>query len=139
MNRRTLLLYSAATLSLAALGTTALVHEQRDSFIPALLHALIGDFRMDRHDQRQFVEALVQHYGPRKFTALLGLYRIRAATGLGTAYSNAKLDRFERMLVTDFITSTDYLDKRHEQNPKVSFSGYRLPCRNPFARFTGLA
>lgn len=138
MNRRTLLIYSAATASLAAVGTTALVYEDRHTFIPALLHALIGNFRMDPQQQRQFVEAVTERYGIRKFTALIGLYKIRSDTGLGTAYTNAKVDKFERMLLTDFMTSTDYLGKQHEENPNVSFIGYRLPCRNPFAQFTGL-
>lgn len=139
MKRRTLLIHSATTLGLAAAGSVAFVYEDSYTFIPGLLQRLVGDFHMARQHEQQFVEALARHYGARKLAALIGLYKIRSATGLGTTYTNAKLDRFERMLVTDFLTATDYLGKQHEPNPKVSFIGYRLPCRNPFATFSGLA
>lgn len=135
MKRRTLLIGSATALGLAAVGSAALLHDDRYSFVAGLLRQFIGDFRMAPQHERQFVDALVERYGAQKFAALIGLYRLRSASGLGTAHSDARLDRFERMLVADFMTATDYFGKRHEANPRVAFVGYRLPCRNPFARF----
>ncbi len=139
MKRRTLLLSSAATLGLAAVGSAAWVYEDRQVFIPELLHKLVGDFQMSAEDQRKFVDAMAGHYGSQKLTALMGLYKIRQQTGVGSAYTDLRVDNFERRLLTDFMVSTDYLRRQHEANPTVAFLGYRLPCSNPYARFDGLA
>jgi len=139
MKRRTLLIASAATLSVAAVGSAAWANEDRHVFIPQLLQELIGDFRMDADDQHRFVEAVAEHHGAAKLKALMALYKIRSETGLGSAYTNLRVDQFERRLLTDFLVSTDYLRKQQEQSPKVSFIGYRLPCSNPYARFDGVA
>lgn len=139
MKRRTLLIASAATLSVAAVGSAAWAYEDSHVFVPQLLQQLVGDFRMDAEDQRKFVDAMTEHYGARKLKALMALYKIRAQTGLGSDYTNPKVDQFERRLVTDFMVSTDYLRQRQAENPKVSFLGYRLPCSNPYARFEGVS
>lgn len=139
MKRRTLLLSSAATLGLAAVGSAAWVYEDHQVFIPELLHKLVGDFQMSAEDQRKFVDAMAGHYGSQKLTALMGLYKIRQQTGVGSAYTDLRVDNFERRLLTDFMVSTDYLRRQHEANPTVAFLGYRLPCSNPYARFDGLA
>lgn len=135
MKRRTLLIGTSAALGLAAAGSAALIHNDRYSFVAGLLRRFVGDFRMEAQHERQFADAVAQRYGAQKFAALIGLYELRSASGLGSAYTDAKLDRFERMLVADFMTATDYFGKRHQANPQVAFIGYRLPCRNPFARF----
>ncbi|MCQ4288816.1 hypothetical protein NA647_15430 [Pseudomonas stutzeri] len=139
MKRRTLLLSSAAALGVAAVGSAAWVYEDRQVFIPELLHQLVGDFQMSDEDQRKFVDAMAGHYGSEKLTALMGLYKIRQQTGVGSAYTDLRVDNFERRLLTDFMVSTDYLRRQHEANPMVAFLGYRLPCSNPYARFDGLA
>ncbi len=136
MKRRTLLIASAATLGVAAVGSAAWAYEDSHVFVPQLLQQLVGDFRMDAEDQRKFVDAMTEHYGSRKLKALMALYKIRA---LGSDYTNPKVDQFERRLVTDFMVSTDYLRQRQAENPKVSFLGYRLPCSNPYARFEGVS
>lgn len=139
MKRRTLLIASAATLGVAAVGSAAWAYEDSHVFVPQLLQQLVGDFRMDAEDQRKFVDAMTEHYGSRKLKALMALYKIRAQTGLSSDYTNPKVDQFERRLVTDFMVSTDYLRQRQAENPKVSFLGYRLPCSNPYARFEGVS
>lgn len=139
MKRRTLLLSSAAALGVAAVGPAAWVYEDRQVFIPELLHQLVGDFQMSDEDQRKFVDAMAGHYGSEKLTALMGLYKIRQQTGVGSAYTDLRVDNFERRLLTDFMVSTDYLRRQQEANPMVAFLGYRLPCGNPYARFDGLA
>lgn len=138
MKRRTLLLSSAATLGLAAVGSAAWVYEDRQVFISELLHQLVGGFQMTAADQRKFVDAMAGHYGSKKLTALMGLYKIRQQTGVGSAYTNLKVDSFERRLLTDFLVSTDFLRQQDQSNPNVSFLGYRLPCSNPYAKFDGL-
>ena len=139
MKRRTLLFSSAAALGLVAVGSGAWVYEDRQVFIPQLLQRLVGNFQMDPDDQRKFVDAMADHYGSEKLTALMGLYKIRQQTGGGTAYTDLRVDNFERRLLTDFMVSTDFLRLQNKTNPKVSFLGYRLPCSNPYARFDGLA
>jgi hypothetical protein len=47
MKRRTLLISSAATLGLVAIGSGAWVYEDRQVFIPQLLQRLVGNFQMD--------------------------------------------------------------------------------------------
>ncbi|ANF26643.1 hypothetical protein [Stutzerimonas stutzeri] len=139
MKRRTLLISSAATLGLVAIGSGTWVYEDRQVFIPQLLQRLVGNFQMDPDDQRKFVDAMADHYGSEKLIALMGLYKIRQETGVGTAYTDLRVDNFERRLLTDFMVSTDFLRQQNKTNPKVSFLGYRLPCSNPYARFDGLA
>lgn len=138
MKRRTLLISSAASLGLVAVGAGAWVYEDRQVFIPHLLQRLVGNFQMDDEDQRKFVDAMAGHYGSEKLTALMGLYKIRQQTGVGTPYTDLRVDNFERRLLTDFMVSTDFLRQQNKPNPKVSFIGYRLPCSNPYARFEGL-
>ncbi|WP_150303493.1 hypothetical protein [Pseudomonas saliphila] len=139
MNRRKFLALSAATVSVAALGSAAIVFEDSHSFIPALLHEYIGDYQMDEEQENNFVDAFAEHYGADKLMAVIGLYRIRSGTGLGTRYTNAKVDEFERKLVTDFLVTTDYLAKQDQPNPRVNFIGFKIACNNPFAQFTGLS
>lgn len=139
MKRRTLLISSVATLGLVAVGAGAWVYEDSQVFIPHLLQRLVGNFEMEPEDQRNFVDAMAEHYGSEKLTALMGLYKIRQETGVGTPYTDLRVDNFERRLLTDFMVSTDFLRQQNKLNPKVSFIGYRLPCSNPYARFDGLA
>lgn len=138
MKRRTLLIASAATLGVAAVGSAAWVYEDKYVFVPQLLQRLVGDFRMDAENQHKFVDALAAHHG-NKLSALMALYKIRSESGLGSAYTNLRLDQFERRVLTDFMVSTDYLRQPRADNPKVSFIGYRLPCSNPYARFEGVS
>ncbi len=137
MKRRTFVLASTAALGLVALGAGAWVYEDRQVFIPELLKKMVGNFRMDAEDERKFVDALAAQYGEEKLVALMGLYKVRQQTGVGTPYTDPRVDKFERGLLTDFMVSTDFL-RHQEANPKVSFLGYRLPCSNPYARFDGL-
>ena len=139
MKRRTLLISSVATLGLVAVSSAAWVFEDRQVFIPHLLHRMVGNFHMDEDDQRRFVDAMADHYGSEKLTALMGLYKIREETGAGTSFTDLRVDMFERRLLTDFMVSTDFLKQQGKTNPKASFIGYRLPCSNPYAQFDGVA
>ena len=139
MNRRNFLALSVATVSVAALGSAAVVFEDSHSFIPALLHEYIGDYQMDEEQERAFIDAFAEDYGAEKLIAVIGLYRIRSGTGLGTGYTNGKVDEVERKLVTDFLVTTDYLQKKNEPGASVNFVGFRIPCNNPYATFDGLS
>lgn len=135
MNRRNFLILSATAVSAAAVGGTVAVLDNPHSYIPALLREYIGDYTMDEEDERQFVDAFEEYYGTEKVLGFVGLHRIRDATSLGTDYTDSKVDLYERRLVSDFMTSTDFFRKyQQEPVPHVSFTGFKLPCSNPFAR-----
>lgn len=137
MNRRNFLMLSATTVSAAAVGGTLTVLDEPYEYIGTLLREFVGDFTMDAVQQRQFVDAFSDHYGNQKVMAFVGLHRIRRSTSLGTVYTHTKIDLYERRLISDFMTSTDFFRKYQEGDvPHVSFTGFKLPCSNPFARQT---
>lgn len=138
MNRRQFLTFSAATAGVVVIGTlsgAAVVFEDSYTYIPALIREFIGDYRMDARQQQAFIDAFAQDYGEQKLVAVIGLHRIRAGTGLGVAYTNHRLEQFERQLLAAFLVSSDYLRQSEQTNPQLSFIGYKLPCSNPYARF----
>lgn len=135
MKRRNFLILSATTVSAAAVGGTLSVLDDPYEYIGALLREFVGDFTMDAEQQRQFVEAFSNHYGNDKVMVFVGLHRIRRSTSLGTAYTHTKMDLYERRLISDFMTSTDFFGQYQEgATPHVNFTGFKQPCSNPFAR-----
>lgn len=135
MNRRNFLILSATTVSAAAIGGSLSIMDDPYSYIPSLLRQYVGDYTMDAEQEQQFVDAFSEHYGVDKVIGFVSLHRIRDASSLGTEYTNTKVDLYERRLVSDFITSTDFFRKYQEGGvPHVSFTGFKLPCSNPFAR-----
>lgn len=136
MNRRQFLAFSAAGLGVAALGSAALVYEDREDFVIRLVRQYIGDFQMDPEQQQRFVSDVTARYGDVSTAALIGFHRIRDYTGLGIGYTDQRVDWFERRVVSEFITSTDYLRKQNEANPTVSYFGVDTPCINPYAQFS---
>lgn len=136
MNRRQFLVFSAAGLSVAALGSAALVYEDSEDFVIGLVRQYVGDFQMEPEEQQRFVEDVTARYGDISTAALIGFHRIRDHTGLGIDYTDQRVDWFERRVVTEFITSTDYLQKQDEANPKLTYMGIDIPCTNPYAQFS---
>ena len=136
MNRRNFLILSATTVSAAAVGGTVAVLDDPYAYIHRLLHGYFGEFSMDEEQARRFVDAFSEHYGTDKVLGFVSLHRLRKATPLSTEYTDAKVDLYERRLVADFMTSTDFF-RQYQQGirvPKVSFTGFKLPCSNPFAQ-----
>lgn len=121
---------------IGSLAGATVVFEDSYTYIPALLREFIGDYRMNTKDQRGFIDAFAQDYGEAKLVAVIGLHHIRARTSLGIAYTDQKVEQFERQLLTAFLVSTDYLRQPGETNPLLSFIGYQVPCNNPYARFS---
>lgn len=134
MDRRKFLGYTSAMFGLVALGVSIYLYEDSHSFVSHVLRELIGDFTMEPQQERRFVNAFAESFGPEKLAAMIGLYRIQSDAGLGMAFTRSRIDHFERALVTEFLTTTDYLRKRHELKPSVIYLGHKL-CSNPFARF----
>ncbi|MEH6386670.1 hypothetical protein [Pseudomonas profundi] len=135
MNRRNFLILSAATASAAAIGGTVAVLDDPYAYIHMLLRGYVGEFTMDEEQARQFVDAFSEHYGTEKVLGFVALHRLRKATPLSTEYTDAKVNLYERRLVSDFMTSTDFF-RQYQQGgvPTVSFTGFKLPCSNPFAQ-----
>lgn len=135
MNRRNFLILSATAVSATAVGGMLVVFDNPHSYIPELLHRYIGEYRMDEEDERQFVDAFEDFYGSEKILGFVSLHHLREATSLGTDYTDERLDLYERRLVGDFMTSTDFFHKYQQQPvPHVSYTGFKRPCGNPFAR-----
>lgn len=137
MNRRTFLILSGTTLGAvtAAMGGSIAMFQYPHTYIPALLQEYLGKFTMDVEDERQFVDAFSEFYGNDKIIGFVGLHRIREATSLGTPYTHSRVELFQRRLISDFITSTDFFQRYQlETVPHVTFRGFKLPCSNPFAR-----
>lgn len=136
MHRRQFLALSAVGLGVAALGSAALVYEDDDDFVMRLVGEYVGPFQMNREQKRQFVEDVTAKYGDLKTAALIGLHRVRDHTGAGIDYTDDRVDWFERRIVTEFITSTDYVRQQGQANPTLTYFGMDTPCTNPYARFS---
>ena len=136
MNRRHFLFLSATAVSAAAIAGTVAVLDDPHPYLHTLLQRFVGDFEMDEAQERLFMDAFSEHYGYEKVLGFVALHEIRESTGLATDYTNAKLDLYERRLVGDFMTSTDFF-RQYQQGvsvPKVTFTGFKVPCSNPFAQ-----
>ncbi|WP_150303371.1 type 1 periplasmic-binding domain-containing protein [Pseudomonas saliphila] len=135
MNRRNFLILSATAVSAAAIGGTVTVLDDPYAYIDSLLHEYVGEFTMDDAEERQFVDAFSGHYGSEKVLGFVALHRLRRATPLSTDYTDAKVELYKRRLVSDFMTSTDFF-RQYQQGkvPHVYFTGFKVPCSNPFAQ-----
>lgn len=136
MNRRQFLALSAAGVTVAALGSAAFFHEDENQFVMGLIRQYIGDFRMEREQKKRFVEDVTARYGDLKTAMLIGLHNVRDHTGAGIDYTDERVDWFERRVISEFITSTDYVRKQGEANPQLTYFGIHTPCTNPYARFS---
>ncbi len=135
MNRRSFLILSATTLSAAAIGGSLAIMDDPYTYIPHLLRQYVGEYTMDPEQEREFVDAFSEYYGAEKVIGFVTLHHVRSESALGTDYTDAKVDLYERRLVSDFMTSTDFFRRYQEQGvPHVSFTGFKLPCSNPFAQ-----
>lgn len=133
MNRRNFLILSATTVSAAAIGGTVVLLDDPYAYIHGLLNEYVGDFTMDEEQERQFVDAFIEHYGNDKVIGFVALHRLHKVTPLSTDYTNAKINLYQRRLVTDFMTSTDFFHQYQQgKPPHVNFTGFKLPCSNPF-------
>jgi tellurite resistance protein len=138
MNRRNFLVGSVATCAVVAVaGASVLVYGSNERFLIGLLNEMVGAFSMSEDDQRKFVTYFSRDYGSKKLMAVIELYRLKVKAHIGIARTDDELDKFERRLVTDFMVSTDYLRKQHQDNPAIAYLGPRV-CGNPYAQFTGL-
>ncbi|UAW99183.1 twin-arginine translocation signal domain-containing protein [Halopseudomonas nanhaiensis] len=136
MNRRQFLTLSAAGVTVAALGSAAWLYEDEQDYVLGLVRQYIGDFRMEQAQRKRFVDDVTARYGDLKTAMLVGLHKVRDHTGAGIDYTDERVEWFERRIVTEFITSTDYVRKQGENNPTLTYLGIHTPCTNPFARFS---
>lgn len=135
MNRRRFLALSGAAIGAAAIGGTTAVFNNPYQYIPALLHEYIGRYTMDADEEKRFVDAFGEHYGLDTMLGFVGLHNLRRHTSMGTAYTHFITDLYERRLVADFLTSTDFLRNYEKHSvPDVKFIGFKMTCANPFAR-----
>ena len=136
MHRRHFLALTGAAAGTAAVGGAIAVFDNPYDYIPALLHEYIGEYTMAAEEERRFIDAFGDHYGLHALIGFVGLHNLRRHTAMGTQYTHYIRNLYERRLVGDFMSSTDFMQKsRIQKVPDVKFIGFNLPCSNPFARF----
>ncbi|WP_334656830.1 hypothetical protein [Sphingomonas panaciterrae] len=107
-------------------------------FARSILHRVIGDFQMPEQEFARFVSDLQSATGT-VARAKRTMLRAAAAQDLAPVPNRPfrlaeKLEEYERKVVTNFVTRTNYLriDSRTEQ---VAFLGQSDSCISPFAKF----
>lgn len=140
ISRRTALLGGAGVLGASFLGGLALLRFDENAAIRTALERLVGDFRMEKGEFATFAadfRAMYQRLeGPRAW-----LVRGAEWSGLGPVAARLspsrvgeELERFERALLTNFVVTTDLL-QRADPEQRVHYLGQDVACHNPFARF----
>ncbi|WP_325284193.1 hypothetical protein, partial [Sphingomonas sp.] len=105
--------------------------------VRSILNRVVGPFQMSDDDFTAFFDNLAENGSPvdrAKFT----VYRAVAAIGADEfprepTRLGERVDVYERKVVTQFITHTDYARIDPQSDP-VSFIGTNS-CSSPFARF----
>lgn len=137
ITRRSALL-GAGSAALAA-GFAGIALRNEDDLIHATLHRLLGPFRIDKTDMAAF---------SRDFANIGPLPRGLAADAVGAVQMSgvlpvvigavgAKIEDFQRSVLTAFVTGTDYLDLENPAQDKIHYIGPSATraCASPFARF----
>lgn len=139
--RRTVLLSATGIVGALAIGGGAGARLTDQSFIRDTLHRLVGPFRMEEAEFEAFAEAF------RESAYVFGSARatpVRAAEAIGGAPLverfappgvAARMERFERELLTSFVTTTDFLATRDDPDAPVHYLG-AIGCANPYADLT---
>ena len=120
-----------------ALAGVSLFAGEEEKLIGSIIHRVVGSYRMNEEQFTTFVADLDTKKGSAAH-AKFALYRAFAATEPDTLLRFAptgmrdNYNSYERRVVTNFLTRTDYLSVGAER--EASFSG-EAACRNPFAKF----
>lgn len=137
--RAALLGGGAAVLAAGAIGLTL---PTQDGFIRATLHRLIGPFTIADADMARFVADFGRAGampGPLMANGLHlanGTGAVRLADHLPGGFA-AKIEAFERTVLTAFILGTDYMQVANPAKDRLSYVGpfATLACSSPYARF----
>ena len=130
------------TALVAAGGTAALagfgfLTDHRDNLVRTIIRRSVGPFKMADDQFEALMDDLEEPYD--RGRAKFALYRVVAATDpdtllkLAPARLSESFQKYERRVVTAFITRTDYLKIRPE-NDEVTFIGGEA-CTSPVARW----
>lgn len=135
-SRRTVLVGGAAVVGVGALGAGATVRLTDESYLRDTLERLVGAVRMAPADFSSFARAFRARFDELDSIRAMPF---RAGEAIGASpllerYAplsiGEKMERFERTLVTDFLTRTDWLFMAADE--PVGYLG-EGPCANPFA------
>jgi hypothetical protein len=141
LSRRTLLLASAGVGVLALAGWRGGAAMDGNALVRLVLKRHLGPFTMSEEELDRFVTAFAE-----KYDWLLPGQKLRVASNLSfdvglhaafrsvlPAEDEGEFDRFERRLLAEFHTLTDF-PWRDEVEAPVRFVGGGA-CLNPFAKF----
>lgn len=122
-----------ATLSLASAPVGYGLYREKD-FLRGLLEDMLGPFEISEVDFTAFKNDFLNHPGnvnrPKKY---YGAYLVWSLDGIITPPSqniNHKYEEFKRHLITEFITSTMWVQSKDK---KLKYYSNKVPCSNPFA------
>lgn len=136
LNRRQLLLGSGAAL---AVGLFSVQSARAEELTRAALTNLLGRFEMPPVDFQRFTLAVARAHGlpsAWKFGFLTYAEKLGIIDDLMRVTPTALFDgyaRWRRTVMTDFMLSTEYLQRRDEP---LKFESLVIECRSPFADFS---
>jgi hypothetical protein len=133
ISRRNFLLLGSGTLVLSGIGLT---YSSKENFLQERLYKMLGDFDISDSDFKRFNEhfrSFISENRYDRYHTMIQLEKFTFNGNIDPLKINERIDKWDRRLVTQFITSTDYLERQGE---KVRFIGAYLPCRNPFADYS---
>lgn len=111
-------------------------HSTKENFLLGRLHKLMGDFEISENDFKQFndhFKSFISVSRYERYHTMVMLEKLTLHGSVDPLKIEQRIDKWDRRLVTQFITSTDYIEKQGNQ---VSYIGANLPCRNPFADYS---
>ncbi len=122
-----------ASFSLAGVSIGYGLYREKD-FLRDLLEDILGPFEMSDVDFAAFKSDFMNNPAninrPKKY---YGAYLIWSVDGLISPPSesiNQKYEEYKRQLITEFITSTMWVQSK---NKKLKYYRFKVPCSNPFA------
>ncbi len=139
MTRRVLLGGAAAAASVVVMGAVGYTQLSDVEIARATLKRLVGDF--DMPDMAAFTadfKNVFPSFGGVR-ASMISLIERTGAADLAETVSpamGAKVESFERALLTHFVTKTDFLEMQVAGKPvQVTYRGPSSACVNPFAQF----
>ncbi|WCT73974.1 hypothetical protein PQ455_01700 [Sphingomonas naphthae] len=122
----------------AGTGAVTLAAFDESDLLRAMLHRLVGPFRMKDEDFAAFRAGIERRHGF-PGTAKTSLYALAEAAGArplidrGPAGPRREMADLERVVLAEFVTHTDYL-KQAGRDVDLTYLG-RGPCSSPYAKF----
>lgn len=134
LSRRAVLSVAAGGTAVAGLGAAGLLAATApDQLARAILVRLVGPFRMEPTHLQAVVDAF-EKSGDLPQGVRRGLVSLlQHAPGGPERLAGRRFEEMERGLLTTFVMSTDYLERKGDPDPLITFAGLPAACSSPFA------